>query len=60
MAKHCSTNAEAMGLNSEKALHFYFISFFKGGGVGGWGALFAVAKIVITTVMVIISSTFVY
>ena len=53
MAKHCSTNAEAMGLNPEKALNFYLISFFR----GGWGALFAVTKIVITTVMVIISST---
>ena len=43
-----------MGLNPEKALNFYLISFFRG---GGWGALFAVTKIVITTVMVIISST---
>ena len=32
MAKHCSTNAEAMGLNPEKALNFYLISFFRGGG----------------------------
>lgn len=32
MAKHCGTNAEAMGLNPEKALNFYLISFFTGGG----------------------------
>ena len=37
MAEHCSTNAETIGLNPEKALNLYFISFlYRGGGMGGF------------------------